>query len=567
MIVAVPLYLVVYYYFGLYRRLWRYASVEDLVLISGAVSVATAGLFALRVVHPATGFPRSVIMMTWLINIAAVGGMRFALRCGTGLLARQNGHRTKRALIIGAGDAGRILVSEITRHSELDYRPIGFLDDDASKVGLIMCGLSVLGTTALLEEIVKSQSVDQVIIAMPSALLSKTRDLTTRCGALGIKPLIMPGLYSSLNEDVKVTLREVQIEDLLQRPEIKLDCAGISGRLCGRTVLITGAGGSIGAELARQVATYAPAQLLLLGRGENSIYHIHRELAPQFPALPITPLIADIQDAERINYIFDTYRPAVVFHAAAHKHVPLMEANPTEAIKNNVLGTHTLAQAAARTKTERFVLVSTDKAVNPTSVMGATKRIAELVTQSFNGSSQTKFMAVRFGNVLGSRGSVIPLFKEQIAKGGPVTVTHPQTTRYFMTISEAVSLIIQAGAIGQGGEVFVLDMGHPVKILDLARDLISLSGLKPYDDIDITFTGLRPGEKLYEELLIAEEGALATMHKQILVVRQAPLSPAARASCLETLSVLARGCEAHEVLALVAHESKKYLAEVAASTS
>ncbi|MBT9177405.1 MAG: UDP-N-acetyl-alpha-D-glucosamine C6 dehydratase [Firmicutes bacterium] len=567
MIVAVPLYLVVYYYFGLYRRMWRYASVDDLLVIAGAVSLATACLFTLRVVNPASGFPRSVIIMTWLINIAAVGGMRFVVRLGTGLLSRQNGHRTKRALIIGAGDAGRILVSELDKHRELDYFPIGFLDDDACKVGLSICGLPVLGTTALLEEMVKSQSIDQVIIAMPSASLSKTRDLTQRSIALGIKPLIVPGLYSILNEDVKVSsLREVQLEDLLQRPEIKLDSASISGYLASKTVLITGAGGSIGGELARQVAGFSPARLLLLGRGENSIYDIHRELAAKHPALSITALIADVQDAERIDYIFDTHRPAVVFHAAAHKHVPLMEANPTEAIKTNVLGTQTLARAALRSLTERFVLVSTDKAVNPTSVMGATKRMAEHIVQSYNGSCQTKFMVVRFGNVLGSRGSVIPLFKEQIAKGGPVTVTHPEMTRYFMTIPEAVSLIIQAGAMGQGGEVFVLDMGKSVKILDLARELVSLSGLKPDIDIAITFTGMRPGEKLYEELFAPEEGTLATMHKQILIAKQPPTAPAALAVMLRAAQALtAEHCSPDAVLALLHEQEQVYSQEIAAT--
>lgn len=574
MVVAVPMYVVIYYYFGLYRRLWRYATAVDLIDIATTVGFATVLLFGLIYINPDHIIPRSIPVMSWFFNVAAAGGMRFAVR-----LRREKTQRSARAsqqttLVLGAGEAARILVSEIAKHHELDYRLLGFLDDDKHKQGLEIAGLPVLGPLSMLETVVENQSVAQIIIAMPSAPYATTRVLVQRCTALGIKAQIMPGLYGILRDGITVpSIRDVRIEDLLGRPQAILDCDSISGYLRGKTVLVTGAGGSIGSELARQIAGFAPANLLLLGRGENSIYDIHRELAREHPHIPYIPLIADIQDETRMEYVFANYKPAVVFHAAAHKHVPLMEVNPTEALKNNVLGTKVVAEASARHGVDRFVLVSTDKAVNPTSVMGTTKRIAELLVLNLNeipsgsfrnGTSMTKFMAVRFGNVLGSRGSVVPLFKEQIARGGPVTVTHPEMTRYFMTIPEAVGLIIQAGAMGNGGEVFVLDMGAPVKILDLARDLIALSGLKPGEDIEIAISGLRPGEKLFEELITAKDSVAATAHKQIMIVR--PTTPAHTdwGAYVEQLTALCHGCEGHEVLALLRPETARAVAEAAA---
>jgi len=351
----------------------------------------------------------------------------------------------------------------------------------------------------LLERLAREQSIAQIIIAMPSASVSKVKEIVHRSAAVGVKAQIMPGIYAVMTGGVEISpIRDVHIEDLLGRPEVKTDFAKVSASVHNKRVLVTGAGGSIGSELCRQLAQFAPKELLLLGRGENSIYEVHRELRQKYPALSITPIIADVQDTKRVESVFALYSPEIVFHAAAQKHVPLMESNPTEALKNNIFGTKSVAEAALRHKAECFVLVSTDKAVNPTNVMGATKRIAELLVQSLNMAGGTKFMAVRFGNVLGSRGSVVPLFKEQIAQGGPITITHPDMTRYFMTISEAVRLVIEASAMGKGGEVFVLDMGQPVKIADLAKDLITLSGLKPEVDVPIVYTGLRPGEKLYE---------------------------------------------------------------------
>lgn len=561
LVVGIPLYFVIYFYFGLYSRLWRYASARDLFTIAAAVSIATFSLFAIMYVNLELNFPRSVLAITWFLNVGAVGGGRFLVRLRADLVKHSNlPNGSKRTLILGAGDAGRMLMEEVAKHPELDCRPIGFLDDDPQKLGLKVAGLPVLAEQSRLEEIVVTQGISEIIIAMPSAPSIKVKELTQRCVALGIKPKMVPGLYRVLSSGFKFSaLRTVQIEDLLPRPEIKTDLAGILGYVQNKSVLITGAGGSIGSELARQVAHFGAGKLLLLGHGENSIYQVHRELKRDFPSLDLVPLIADVQDKHRINTVFAQHRPQVVFHAAAHKHVPLMEYNPTEAIKNNIFGTKNLAEAADKFRSERFVFISTDKAVNPTSVMGATKRCAEMLVQSISRNSTTRFVAVRFGNVLGSRGSVVPLFQDQIASGGPVTVTHPEMTRYFMTIPEAVSLVIQAGAMGAGGEVFVLDMGEPVKIVDLARDLITLSGLKPEQDIKIEFIGTRPGEKLFEELLTAEEGTDATQHKRIFIARQAAIDALNLNYAMQVFQELTvSGCQGQQVLDLVAELTSSY---------
>ncbi len=557
--IGMPLYFVIYFYIGLYSRIWRYASVREIITIATAVTVATVSLFGVMYVNPDVRFPRSVLVMVWFFNVVAVGGFRFAMRLAADLRRRgRNAALHKRTLVLGAGAAGRMLAEEIVYHPELDCRLVGFLDDDPLKSGFMVAGLPVLGELFRLEEIVHDHEIVEIIIAMPSAPYTKIRELVQRSIALGIKPKTMPGLFRMLGDDIQISeIRDVQIEDLLPRPEIKTDFTGIADYVSGRTVLITGAGGSIGSELSRQVANFRPSNLILLGHGENSIYEIHREIVRSFPDLTIIPVIADIQDQLRIDQVFHQYKPNVVFHAAAHKHVPLMEYNPTEALKNNVLGTKNVAEAADKHGVERFVMISSDKAVNPTNVMGATKRIAELVLQSINRRSQTKFMAVRFGNVLGSRGSVVPLFKEQIARGGPVTVTHPDIIRYFMTIPEAVSLVIQAGALGNGGEVFVLDMGEPVKIVDLARDLITLSGLRPDEDIRIEYTGLRPGEKLFEELLTAEEGTVATQHKRIFVARQVvPPASVVEAALGTVREFSVSGCACAQVIELAAQMSE-----------
>ncbi|MEN6565078.1 MAG: nucleoside-diphosphate sugar epimerase/dehydratase, partial [Veillonellales bacterium] len=367
-----------------------------------------------------------------------------------------------------------------------------------------------------IHRIVQEQSISEIIIAMPSVEGSIVRQIVQECKTTQCNVQIVPGIYELIDGKVSVhQLRNVDLEDLLRREPVQLNTEDIAGYIKGRRVLVTGAGGSIGSELCRQIARFSPEQILLLGKGENSIYEIHQELGRKYPDLNLSPIIADVRDEERINDIFASYRPEIVFHAAAHKHVPLMELQPLEAVKNNVFGTKNVAQAADRYETKIFIMISTDKAVNPTSVMGCTKRVAEMIIQSLNRESKTKYTTVRFGNVLGSRGSVIPLFKKQIAAGGPITITHPDIIRYFMTIPEASQLVLQAGALAQGGEVFVLDMGKPVKILDMACDLIELSGLVPYKDIKFEFTGLRPGEKMFEELLTAEEGTQATKYKKI----------------------------------------------------
>lgn len=551
MLIAFPLFFLVYYHFGLYSRVWKYASVDDLLNIAGAVSVATFTLFLVMWYGPADSMPRTVLLFCWFFNMVAVGTSRFSLRMITAMKRRTGkGIGNRRAIVIGAGEAGRMLTEEVGRHPELGLRILGFLDDDSRKIGMHVSGYPVLGSTAILGELVPAQNLTEVIIAMPSAPTRKIRELVQRCAALGVKVKTVPGLYRVLRSGVHLSeLREVQIEDLLPRPEIKTDVQAVTAYLAGKTILITGAGGSIGSELSRQVAQFGVGQLLLLGHGENSIFDIQREIIRDFPALKVHPIIADVQDRARINHVLSLYQPHVVFHAAAHKHVPLMEYNPGEALKNNVIGTRNVAEAAIKYACERFVLVSTDKAVNPTSVMGATKRIAELVVQGISRQTSTKFMSVRFGNVLGSRGSVIPLFKEQIARGGPVTVTHPDMTRYFMTIPEAVSLIIQAGALGQGGEVFVLDMGEPIRIMDLARDLIILSGLQPDRDIQIELTGVRPGEKLFEELLTADESMASTQHKHILISRQSAIPHGYLERALEDIEeLIVNGCDAAQVL-------------------
>jgi len=568
MLLAVPLFAVIYYFFGLYRRLWQYASVQELIVIASAVTLGMIALFGAMRINPTTTFPRSVLAFAWLLNIAAVGSLRFSVRILADYKKRAGRTTGKPTLIVGAGDAARILLEETKKHPELDCRIMGCLDDDPRKTGLLIAGVPVLGPLTLLERLAREQSIAQIIIAMPSASVSKVKEIVHRSAAVGVKAQIMPGLYAVMTGGVEISpIRDVRIEDLLGRPEVKTDFAKVSASVHSKRVLVTGAGGSIGSELCRQLAQFAPRELLLLGRGENSIYEVHRELRQKYPALSITPIIADVQDTKRVESVFALYSPEIVFHAAAHKHVPLMESNPTEALKNNIFGTKSVAEAALRHKAECFVLVSTDKAVNPTNVMGATKRIAELLVQSLNRAGGTKFMAVRFGNVLGSRGSVVPLFKEQIAQGGPITITHPDMTRYFMTISEAVRLVIEASAMGKGGEVFVLDMGQPVKIADLAKDLITLSGLKPEVDVPIVYTGLRPGEKLYEELWAAGETTSATSHPRIRVAEQSFLPRLHWQDSLVRAETLCQHCSAKEVLGLLQSIDEISLDQVAAAAS
>ena len=520
---TVVIYLISFYLFKLYGRIWRYASATELIAIVMANIAASTAWYFISLYIGAV-LPRSLYVFTGLLLIFFIGGSRLSLRFYSYVMNkpkyRQIQRKKNKVLIIGAGDAGAMLLREIERYHIANRQVVGFIDDDKNKTGKILLGVKVLGTRNELVKIASEKGIDEIIIAMPSVKGKEIKAIINICKQTNCKLTILPGLYEIIEGKVSISqLRPVDIEDLLGRDPVKLDTTAVREYLAGKIVLITGAGGSIGSEIVRQVAKMQPKKLLLLGKGENSIYEITQELKINSPEVKTVPIIADIRDKERIKAIMDYFEPQVVFHAAAHKHVPLMEYQPAEAVRNNILGTKVVADEAAAHNVETFVMISTDKAVNPTSVMGCTKRVAEMYVQSMNKNSGTRFVAVRFGNVLGSRGSVIPLFKKQIAKGGPVTVTHPDMKRYFMTIPEASQLVLQAGAMAKGGEVFVLDMGEPVRIYDLAKDLITLSGLIPDKDIEIKITGLRPGEKLFEELLSAEDGTEKTMHKKIFTAR------------------------------------------------
>ena len=510
--------IITFYMLGLYRRLWQYASVNELAFIVFTVTTSFVIIFSYTqlITQP---FPRSVYIIAWILTVSLIGGVRFAIRLRRVRNKTAQSTSENRILIIGAGCSGTIVLDELLAHAQ-KQTPIGFIDDDLSKQYSTIHGQKVLGTRKDIPEIVAKHKVDEIIIAMPSAPQDDIQDITRICSKLQVKVSILPGVYEILNGDVSINkIRPVDIEDLLGRQEVKINLTEIASYLKNETILVTGAGGSIGSELCRQITRFQPKQIIILDHTENSVYDIQMELENNNLSFEIVSVVADIRDRKRIDTIFTTHKPTVIFHAAAHKHVPLMECNRPEAIKNNVFGTKNIAEAAHNHNAKSFLLISTDKAVNPTSVMGSTKRVAEMVVQMISKRSKTRFCAVRFGNVLGSRGSVIPLFKKQIEAGGPVTVTHPDMTRFFMTIPEAVQLVIQAGAMGKKGEIFVLDMGEPVKITDLARDLIRLSGFEPEVDIPIAVTGIRPGEKLYEEVLTAEEGTKTTKHKRIFVAK------------------------------------------------
>ena len=517
--------LVVFYAYGMYHRIWHYARVRDLVAIVGAVSLSVAIVFVLDI-FTGTRIPRSIYVLSWMLSIGSVGISRLAFKINWDNLSDglDGGIQKKQVLIVGAGDAGAMMMREIEQNDAATMNIVGFIDDDMRKQGSRLSGFPVLGTSDDIVAVSKERCVDEIIIAMPSVSGSVIRKIADTCRLTGCQVKIMPSLLEMTDEHINVRkLRNINIEDLLRRDPIHLDFEKITSYIAGKTVLITGAGGSIGSEISRQISRVGAREIILLGRGENSIYEIYQELKVKFPDQLYRTVIANITDAQRMEEVFARYQPQVVFHAAAHKHVPLMEIQPAEAVRNNVFGTRNVAELADRFSSEIFVLISTDKAVNPTSVMGATKRCAELVLQEINQHSSTKFVTVRFGNVLGSRGSVVPLFEKQIAAGGPVTITHPEMTRFFMTIPEAVQLVLQAGSQAEGGEVFLFDMGKPVKIRDMAYDLIQLHGLQPDKDIKLVYTGLRPGEKLYEELLTSEEGTTSTRHEKIFKARINPL--------------------------------------------
>ncbi|WP_316569230.1 nucleoside-diphosphate sugar epimerase/dehydratase [Neobacillus sp. YIM B06451] len=491
--------------FHLYKKAWEYASIGELITIFKVVtgSILIASLFQQLVIH---NLSFRLLAVTWLLHIFLIGGSRFCWRVFRDSFINKEGNK-KKTLIVGAGAAGSMVARQLLQNRDTELIPVGFIDDDRNKQNLDIFGIPVVGGTNQIESIVKIQNVENIVIAIPSLNKKELNSIFKECAKTNAKTQILPMLEDLVSGKVSVNqFRDVQVEDLLGREPIQLDIENISGYLAGKTVLVTGAGGSIGSEICRQIAPFNPAKLILLGHGENSIYSIEMELKESYPTSSIEFIteIADLQDAEKMNNIMSFHQPDVIYHAAAHKHVPLMERNPEEALKNNVIGTLNVARAACWNGVKTFVMISTDKAVNPTSVMGATKRLAEMIVQEMDNISSTKFVAVRFGNVLGSRGSVIPLFKRQIEKGGPVTVTHPEMIRYFMTIPEASRLVIQAGSLAKGGEIFVLDMGEPVKIVDLAKNLIKLSG-NSVEEIGIEFTGIRPGEKLYEELLKEDE--------------------------------------------------------------
>jgi FlaA1/EpsC-like NDP-sugar epimerase len=486
--------------YRLYQRAWEYASVGEMIGIVRAVtlSIVVAGIIQFAV--NGNVYVR-VLGVTWMLHIILIGGSRFSWRMFRDSYISPQAEK-KRALIVGAGSAGSMLVRQLKKSQDTDLFPVGFVDDDPKKQKLQIYGVTVFGKTKDIPYLVDMLNVENIIIAIPSLNKKGIQKIYLECSKTKAKTQIMPLIEDLISGKVSVNqIREVQVEDLLGRKPVELDINSISKKITGKTILVTGAGGSIGSEICRQVSKFKPKKLLLLGHGENSIYQIDMELRNRHGKdFEIIPIIADVQDRDRIFEVMSVHVPDVVYHAAAHKHVPLMEYNPKEAVKNNVIGTKNVAEAADMFGVNTFVLVSTDKAVNPTNVMGSTKRIAEMVIQQLNKTSQTNYVAVRFGNVLGSRGSVIPLFKKQIQSGGPVTVTHPDMTRYFMTIPEASRLVMQAGALARGGEIFVLDMGEPVKIVDLAKNLIHLSGYN-IDEIGIKYAGIRPGEKMYEELL------------------------------------------------------------------
>lgn len=523
---GIPVKIAIEYAFGLHLQKWRSVGVRDLYALVKAVSLGTVLLSAIaffaRFDYPV---PRSVPLIEGGLALLMLGGVRLAVRLifeHSQISSTSSTSPRKRVLVVGAGEAGTMLAREMLRHPEAGLLPVGFLDDDLAKKGQRLIGLPIYGQIDQMPKVVKRHKIDEILIAIPSASGDVVREVVELARRSGVKHRIVPGIYEILSGKVAISqIRDVDVEDLLRRKPINLNTDEIARYIEGRVILITGAGGSIGSEIVRQVARFRPARVILLGRGENSLYQIERQLERSWPELNWRTVVADVRDLEKMNYVFTKYGPQVVFHAAAHKHVPMMEENPDEAVFNNVGGTKNIVEMALKYGVERFVNISTDKAVNPTSVMGASKRVAEYLVQwaakrAKNGQS---FVSVRFGNVLGSRGSVIPLFKEQIKNGGPVTVTHQDMTRYFMTIPEAAQLVLQAGGLGDNGAVYVLDMGEPIRIVDLARDLIKLSGLTPGKDIDIVYSGIRPGEKLFEELLTAEEGTEASKHEKIFIAK------------------------------------------------
>lgn len=512
--------ILVFALFRLYSSLWTYAGAMELLnIISACIVLSLLSFVETFFANENNGYalPRSFYFSYGIILIMLVFISRYSYR-GIRFLTARRYSKTEdvNVLIIGAGDAGNALIKEIRNSRYLHKNIVGVVDDDMNKIGSYIHGVKIIGGRDCIIEISKKYCVHEIIVAMPAALPIEIKNILDICKQTGCELKRLPGMYQLVNGDVSISkLKDVDVNDLLGREPIQVDLTSILGYVSNKVIMVTGGGGSIGSELCRQIASHNPRQLVIVDIYENNAYNIQNELRNSFPTLDLKVMIASVRNTKRVDMLFEEYRPDIVYHAAAHKHVPLMEDSPNEAVKNNVLGTWKVVQAANKWHAEKFVMISTDKAVNPTNIMGATKRICEMIIQTYNRSSETEFVAVRFGNVLGSNGSVIPLFKRQIEQGGPVTVTHPDIIRYFMTIPEAVSLVLQAGAYAEGGEIFILDMGEPVKIVDLAKNLILLSGHKPDEDIKIAYTGLRPGEKLYEEMLMEEEGIHDTANKLI----------------------------------------------------
>jgi FlaA1/EpsC-like NDP-sugar epimerase/lipopolysaccharide/colanic/teichoic acid biosynthesis glycosyltransferase len=523
-LVAAPFFTVLslggFYVAGLFHGLWRYASTVTLFQIFKGATLSALALVVITLFSPDTLFPRSVIVMAWLIEVVLVGGVRFLWRLSRERVLGVESQRAMRTIVVGADHTGVHLIQEMRRSpaGADTLTPVGFIDDDARLTGHLVEGIKVHGTIGDLPRVLQEQRAEMLIVSDPDMPAKVVREIARFCAEANVAVKTLPGLSDLQHGRTTLSqMRDVRIEDLLGRQPVHLDLEEVGQFIRGKRVLVTGAGGSIGSELARQVAGFGAAEMVLLDHAENGLYFVHHELVAQYDSLAIHPVVCDMRDADGVERVFQRFKPAVVFHAAAHKHVPLLEASPREAVLNNITGTKHLVDAADRHGVQKFVLISTDKAVNPTSVMGASKRVCEMLAQSRSQRSETRFVAVRFGNVLGSDGSVIPLFQRQLARGGPITVTHPDARRYFMTIPEAVRLVLQAGAMGKGGEVFLLDMGEQVRIVDLARQLIRLAGMREGEDCEIVFTGLRPGEKLYEELHSDTERTRITRHQRILV--------------------------------------------------
>jgi len=565
----------IFAFYQQYRGWWRYVGITDLFGIVRASLASTGVIFVLWVLFlytPSlrrnpyldglTEMGQGIFMADMFGTILILSGMRMAIRLYYEEFRTVEAGRLKRFLIVGAGNAGEALLRELHRMPVAEYDVVGFIDDDATKKSISIHGIPVLGRVEELAKVCEEHNIDEIAIAMPSASHHQLRRVIQVCEGTKVRFRTVPSITDIASGRFRVSqIRDVDINDLLGREAVQLDLNLIEDYLRNKTILVTGAGGSIGAEMTRQVCNFKPKELLLVEQAENPLFNIDRELSSRFPDTELQAIICDITDRIRVEQIFSQFRPQIVIHAAAHKHVPLMEINPGESIKNNVIGTSIVADAADKYGVESFIMISTDKAVNPTSLMGSSKRIAEMYIQGLNDKSKTHFVTVRFGNVLGSNGSVVPIFKKQIADGGPVTVTHPDMKRYFMTIPEASQLVLQAAAMGKGGEIFVLDMGEPVKIVDLARELIILSGFRPGEDIDITFTGLRPGEKLFEELSITGENMLPTRHPKIGIWKNIPVDRERIQSAIEELVTVAQTQDHARIVERIKRLVPEYIGE------